>query len=170
VLAQTEQATRSATVIDLRPDSRPSARVEEDRAIRVLVADESRLTAETLMFAFGTNERLEPVGYALDGWEAVELATALEPDVIVVGPELDGLDSLSFVRLAHRIWPRMRIVLLADEHSLEAGEAHSVGSAELVSSAHSAGDLMQTIEEAGALEAAYERIGTDAALLAGLVA
>ena len=94
----------------------------------MLVADESRLIAETLMFAFGTNERLEPVGYALDGWEAVELATALEPDVIVVGAELDGLDSLSFVRLADRIWPRTRIVLLADEHSLEAGAAHSVGS------------------------------------------
>ena len=29
---------------------------------------------------------------------------------------------------------------------------------------------MQTIEEAGALEAAFERIGTDVALLAGLVA
>jgi len=162
MLGHAEPPTTSGTLINLRP---PAARRANERPIRVLVADGSRLVAESLICAFATNERLEPVGYALDGWEAVELATALEPDVIVVGAELDGLDSLSFTRLADRVWPRTSIVLLADEQPLaETDRGQAFTSALFVSTARPVNELMNTIEQASAREAAFERIAADMGL------
>jgi len=57
---------------------------------------------------------VEPIGYALDGWSALELVESLDPDVIVVGPRLTGLDSVTLARLLDEHWPRIRVVMLID--------------------------------------------------------
>jgi chemotaxis response regulator CheB len=49
--------------------------------IRVLIADDHRLFAETLGLRLDADPQLQVVGYARDGREAVKLALALEPDV-----------------------------------------------------------------------------------------
>src|SRR6266542_5289369 len=73
------------------------------RQTRVLVVDDSRLVAEALMFTLDSDPLLEPIGYALDGWEALELISALDPDVLLVGSELVGLDRRAFTRLVHMV-------------------------------------------------------------------
>src|ERR1041384_3364864 len=50
----------------------PSPARRADGQIRVLIADDSRLVAEALMFALDSDPAIEAIGYALDGWEALE--------------------------------------------------------------------------------------------------
>jgi DNA-binding NarL/FixJ family response regulator len=60
---------------------------------RVLLADDHELMRRLLRRAIGAQPGLEIVGEAADGAEALELARALAPDVVVLDlamPKLDG--------------------------------------------------------------------------------
>ena len=64
--------------------------------IRVLIADDHRLFAEALEAVLATEERIEVVGRAADGNEAVELARRLTPDVVALDismPVKDGFEA-----------------------------------------------------------------------------
>jgi DNA-binding NarL/FixJ family response regulator len=64
--------------------------------VRVLIADDHRLFAEALEAVLSTEERIEVVGRAADGGEAVTMAEELEPDVIALDismPVLDGFEA-----------------------------------------------------------------------------
>jgi DNA-binding NarL/FixJ family response regulator len=64
--------------------------------IRVLIADDHRLFAEALEAVLSMDERIEVVGRAADGGEAVELARTLRPDVVALDismPVLDGFEA-----------------------------------------------------------------------------
>jgi DNA-binding NarL/FixJ family response regulator len=60
--------------------------------IRVLIADDHRLFAEALEAVLATEERIEVVGRAADGNEAVELARSLRPDVVALDISMPGKD------------------------------------------------------------------------------
>ena len=69
--------------------------------IRVLIADDHRLFAEALAAILATDERIEVVGKAQDGQEAVELATATHPNVVLMDiamPRLDGLEAAKLIK------------------------------------------------------------------------
>lgn len=62
----------------------------------MLVAEDSITVREMLVALLSTDPEIHVVGQARDGAEAVELATALRPDVIVMDihmPRLDGLEA-----------------------------------------------------------------------------
>ncbi|MDZ4064639.1 MAG: chemotaxis response regulator protein-glutamate methylesterase [Coriobacteriia bacterium] len=66
-------------------------------AIKVLVVDDSALIRQMLTRALSLDPRIEVVGVAQNGVEAIEKARALEPDVITLDvemPELTGLEAL----------------------------------------------------------------------------
>jgi len=133
----------------LQPDigGAPHAR----RATRVLVVDDSRLVAESLMFTLESDPLLEPIGYALDGWEALELISAFKPDALLVGSELVGLDSLAFTRLVHMVWPEILVILLAQTQvPREVEEAYASGAADYLPKDRSADELLDAIHTARA--------------------
>ena len=51
---------------------------------RVLIADDERLFAAALELILGSDERIEVVGTAFDGKQAVELTLELAPDVVLM--------------------------------------------------------------------------------------
>lgn len=68
--------------------------------IRVLVVDDSALVRQMLTRALSLDPRIEIVGVARTGAEAIEQAVKLEPDVITLDiemPELTGLEALPFI-------------------------------------------------------------------------
>ncbi len=68
--------------------------------IRVLVVDDSALIRQMLVRALGLDPRIEIVGWARDGVEAIEQSRKLQPDVITLDiemPELSGLEALPHI-------------------------------------------------------------------------
>ena len=64
--------------------------------VRVLIADDHRLFAEALEAVLSSEARIDVVGRASDGGEAVELARRLQPDLVILDismPVLDGFEA-----------------------------------------------------------------------------
>ena len=64
------------------------------KRIRVLVVDDSAFARKVLRMALNADPRLDVVGTASDGLDALEKIDALKPDVVtldLVMPHLDGL-------------------------------------------------------------------------------
>jgi DNA-binding NarL/FixJ family response regulator len=79
--------------------------------IRLMLADDHRMLREGLRRSMA-DQGFDMVGEARDGAEAVELAAALQPDVILMDvtmPELDGVEATRRVRAA---FPDVKVVML----------------------------------------------------------
>jgi len=69
--------------------------------VRLLVADDHPMLREGLVAVLGTQPDFEVVGEAADGDEVVRLASALDPDVILLDlemPHTDGVEALERLR------------------------------------------------------------------------
>jgi len=105
----------------------PSRRFHE---LRVLIADDHRLFAESLRALLCQDERIEVVGIAETGDEAVRLATQLLPDVVLMDFSMPGLDGMQATRRIHDLDLPCRVLLLTGDqdddvaaHAFEAGAA-----------------------------------------------
>ena len=58
---------------------------------RVLVADDSHLFGDAVELILEADERIEVVGRALDGAQAVALARELDPDVVLLDISMPGV-------------------------------------------------------------------------------
>ena len=121
------------------------------RLTRVLFAQSSRMHVEALMFALESDPSLEPIGYALDGWEALELIESLCPDVVVVGPTLRSLDSLTLTRLLDECWPHVRVIVLTEGEALDRSDrAFAAGAVGCLAVERSTEELLDAIVMASA--------------------
>jgi DNA-binding NarL/FixJ family response regulator len=64
---------------------------------RVLIADDERLFREALELILSAHQRIEVVGQAGDGRQAVELARDLDPDVVVLDLSMPGMDGFAAI-------------------------------------------------------------------------
>lgn len=86
---------------------------------RVLVADDNPLFAEAVSALLETDARLEVVGCAANGAEAVDFAQKLSPDLVLMDlrmPVMDGIEATS--RIAVRR-PEIKVLVLTAHGSLE---------------------------------------------------
>lgn len=89
------------------------------RPIRVLVAEDSAVTRDLLVFLIEEDPALQVVGTARDGSEAVELAERLKPDVILMDVHMPRMDGYEATR---RIMERSPAPIVMASASLHRGE------------------------------------------------
>lgn len=72
-----------------------------DGTIRIVIVDDAERTRELLRRLASIDERLEVVGEAGDGREAIDVTIAAEPDVVLLDvrmPRMDGLEALRHLK------------------------------------------------------------------------
>jgi len=124
------------------------AAVDVPDRIRVLIADDHRLFGQALEAILATDERLEVVGHAGDGSEAVQLARDLDPDVILMDiamPIMDGFQATKQIR-KHR--PHACVLMLTGSNSRsDVDQAREAGAAGYVTKDRIASELIDAILE-----------------------
>ena len=119
--------------------------------VRVLIADDHRLFAEALEAILGTDDRIAVVGTARDGREAVELARALNPDVVLMDismPVMDGIEATQAIR-ARRSGGCI-LMLTGSDSSADVDRARAAGAAGYVTKDRIAAELIDAILEIAA--------------------
>ncbi len=115
-------------------------------SIRVLLAEGDRLLARELMRTLTAEERLDIVGCARDGREAVELTTSLLPDVVLMGMEMPALDAIEATRRIRARVPLARVVLMGSSDQLgDVDLALAAGAAGFVRRSCASAELVATI-------------------------
>jgi DNA-binding NarL/FixJ family response regulator len=118
------------------------------KPLRVLIADDHRLFAEALEAILTTDERIEVVGQASDGEEAVELAKTLDPDIVLMDvsmPVLDGFEATREIRSGSE---DVRVLMLTGSNSrADVDRSRAAGAAGYVTKDRIASELVATIVE-----------------------
>ena len=81
-------------------------------SIRVLLADDHALMRHGLRLIIDSQEDMEVVGEASDGFEALELAEELRPDIILMDIAMPRCDGLEATRRVKRRLPEIKIIVL----------------------------------------------------------
>jgi len=91
--------------------------------IRLLICDDSSHARAALRVMLDEQDEIEIVGEARDGQEAVELAAALSPDVVLMDVAMPVLDGVAATFRIRRLLPAARIVAFAGSSEREVIDA-----------------------------------------------
>jgi DNA-binding NarL/FixJ family response regulator len=80
--------------------------------IRILITDDQTITRSGLKTLLSSVESIEIVGEARNGDEAIELAAAHQPDVILMDLRMPGINGIEATRRIHRTSPHINILVL----------------------------------------------------------
>ena len=128
--------------------------------LRVLIADDHRLFAESLRALLCEDERIEVVGIAQSGEEAVQLAVQLLPDVVLMDRNMPGLDGMQPTRRIHDLeLPSRVLIMTGDQEEEVAAHALAAGASGFVRKEQGADVLRQVFFEVASLSAV---LGEDA--------
>ena len=116
--------------------------------IRVLIADDHHLFAEALGLTLAADHRLDVVGYARDGREAVQLARERRADVVLMDLDMPVLDGIEATREVRRSLPACHVaVLTASAAPVDALRARDAGAEAYLTKGCSASDVVGAVLE-----------------------
>jgi DNA-binding NarL/FixJ family response regulator len=125
------------------PSVPPASRRSVAAGVRVLIADDDEIFAHLLRAKVTALEDVEVVGIAKNGREAVALAEALEPDLLLMDvymPVLDGIDASRQIR---EISDDISVVLITGDDAVSDARAYEVGAAAYL---RKSGDLVSIVD------------------------
>ena len=117
--------------------------------MRVLIADDQRVVREGLATIVAGFADTEVVGLAVDGAEAVALASECAPDVVLMDlrmPRMDGVDATREIHARHPAIPVVVLTTYADDESVLA--ALSAGAAGYLTKDAARDDIRRALEAA----------------------
>jgi DNA-binding NarL/FixJ family response regulator len=114
----------------------------------VLIADDHRLFAEALEAILTTDDRIEVVGQAGDGEEAVKLARKLGPDVVLMDVSMPVLDGFEATREIRAESEGVRVLMLTGSNSRDdVDRSREAGASGYVTKDRIASELVAAIVE-----------------------
>jgi len=131
------------------------------KPIRLLLVDDQRAVRRGLRMRFALEEDLEVVGEAGDASEAMSLACALGPDVILMDVELPGVSGIAAIETLRTATPHSAVVIftLRDDAATRA-RARAAGAAAFVAKHQTEEALLAAIRRA-TVEHEKEEYGDD---------
>jgi len=114
--------------------------------VSVVIADDQRLFAEALEAILGADDRIEVVGRAGNGAEAVELARERDPDVVLMDLSMPVLDGFEATRsIVSESDPPAVLVLTGSDSAADVARARDAGAAGYMTKDHIASELVAAI-------------------------
>ena len=114
--------------------------------VRVLIADDHRLFAEALEAILAGDERIELVGLAGDGEEAVRLAGERRPDVILMDISMPLMDGIAAAKAIKAMDGDVSILMLTGSNLRgDVDRARKAGAAGYVTKDRIAAELVDAI-------------------------
>jgi DNA-binding NarL/FixJ family response regulator len=113
----------------------------------VLLADDHEVLRKGLRSLIETHAGWTVCGEASNGWQAVELATTLKPDVVVLDVTMPQLNGLEATRKIHRLVPESEILILTvhgSQHMLR--EALNAGARGYLLKSDAGRELLAAVE------------------------
>jgi DNA-binding NarL/FixJ family response regulator len=100
--------------------------------MNILIVDDDQASREGLRELFELRPNVTVIGEAIDGEEAVNLADALHPDLVVMDVQMPRMDGLEATRQIKQRTPGIRIILLTMYREYRAAALRSGADAFLV--------------------------------------
>ena len=117
--------------------------------VRVLIADDQLLFAEALEAVLAMDDRIEIVGRAADGSQAIELARTHRPDVVLMDLSMPVLDGFEATRTIREELSDTRVVVLSGSAAAaDVARARDAGAAAYMTKDQIAQELVTAILDA----------------------
>jgi len=115
--------------------------------LRILVADDHEIVRQGLRSLLETRPGWEVCGEASDGWEAVNKAAELHPDVVALDVGMPNLNGLDAARQILRNDPRQKVLFLTIYESDQlARSVSAVGAKGLILKSDAGKDLINAVD------------------------
>ena len=124
---------------------------DEVLMIRVLLVDDQAVVRRALRVRFHLEPDLEVVGEASTGSEALTLAQALTPDVVLMDIQMPGMDGIEATAALRRVVPQSVVVILSIYDDAQTrGQAQAAGAVACVEKRGETETLLSAIRQAAA--------------------
>lgn len=82
-------------------------------SLRVMLVDDHKLVREALSYLLSVEDDIEVVGVTGDGFDALDLAERIKPDVVIMDIEMPGMNGIEITRRLIAQQPELKVIALS---------------------------------------------------------